>query len=1072
MRAFLICKSTIDQDPELKKLKRQSSSILKKRAQQLRNTLNFNDGDYGIPEIKILDNHFKEYQLMVLNESCETLYLNSDKKASKFIYLLYNNNHYDCILSMKSFFRRSYWCDYCKKGYNNVTDHRCRYTCKSCYRVNCQHLTIIKCRKCEAYSRSVVCAEIHQERICKKIPICTKCNQPKKYKNHVCIDQKWCKSCKASEPLDHKCFVKIPSSETATDDQFKGYIFFDFEAFEVDEGSDHKVNLAMAQKICIDCLEASELCENCQTKHIFYNIEDYCKWAMSQDNTIQIAHNMKGYDGIFILNYLINNMLPYEKKLPHAISNGTKLLSITFRTIKIIDSACFLPMPLEKFPKTFELRELKKGFFPHSFNKPENSDYIGLYPDIRYYKPEFFSAQKKSEFESWYGSVKMDPFDFKHEFENYCWSDVRLLAEGCLKFRKLCMEDTKLSVDDVGLDPFRVAITIASYCNNVFRRNYMSKDSIGIIPSNGYNPNQKTSLKAKIWIKYLSEKENIFIMHANNTGEKKCGPYSLDGVCESTKTIYEFHGCYWHGCPRCYSSGTYNSVQQMYQFSVQARHRDRLSYIRTNMPDYKIVEMWECDWTKLTTNDDNVKDFLKSAEVSEPMNVRESLYGGRTQAFKLYHLCDDNEKIKYIDYTSLYPYIQKYGIFPVGHPEVITENFNYNIDAYFGILKVKILPPKSLLIPALPSRIAGKLYFTLCRTCAELKLKNCAHKSDNERAIEGTYVSLEIYNAVKHGYKILSIYEVWNYKETSQYDPVEKTGGLFTKYQNSAMKRKVESSGWPEHVETDEQKKDYLEDFYNVEGIQLEPLNIAKNSGRRQISKLMANNQWGFLGMNSNKSQFKIIKKKEEWLHLLNDDKINITNIIFPNDNIMFVYFIEKDNYHVGNTNTNVVLASFVTAQARLKLFGELNRLGERVVYCDTDSIFYLVKDGEYEPNLCTNLGEFTNEIDPEDGNFIKEWVSAGKKNYAYKTDRNQTHCTVKGFTFNYLTNLKLTFDSIKRIVTTDQEETITCEQLRFIRNKKNQTIHTAIQHKQYGFVYDTRILLDNYNTIPFGYNI
>ena len=113
-------------------------------------------------------------------------------------------------------------------------------------------------------------------------------------------------------------------------------------------------------------------------------------------------------------------------------------------SIKIIDSASFLAIPLEKFPKTFDIDELKKGFFPHSFNKPENYNYIGVYPEQKYYNPEFFTVKKKSDFEVWYNSVKDDVFDFKLEFENYCWSDVRLLAEGCLKFRKICMEDTKL----------------------------------------------------------------------------------------------------------------------------------------------------------------------------------------------------------------------------------------------------------------------------------------------------------------------------------------------------------------------------------------------------------------------------------------------------------------------------------------------------------------------------------------------------------------------------------------------------------------------------------------------------
>jgi len=33
---------------------------------------------------------------------------------------------------------------------------------------------------------------------------------------------------------------------------------------------------------------------------------------------------------------------------------------------------------------------------------------------------------------------------------------------------------------------------------------------------------------------------------------------------------------------------------------------------------------------------------------------------GRTNALKLHHQCRGREQIRYIDYTSLYPYVQKY----------------------------------------------------------------------------------------------------------------------------------------------------------------------------------------------------------------------------------------------------------------------------------------------------------------------------------------------------------------------------------------------------------------------------
>ena len=128
-------------------------------------------------------------------------------------------------------------------------------------------------------------------------------------------------------------------------------------------------------------------------------------------------------------------------------------------------------MALSEFANSFELNELKKGFFPHSFNKPENQSYIGSYPDKKFYEPEFFNLKEKLEFDEWYEKVKDVEFNFKKEFEDYCWSDVQLLTQGCLKFRAINMQDTSV-------DPFQVASTIASYYNYIFRRNFMKHESI------------------------------------------------------------------------------------------------------------------------------------------------------------------------------------------------------------------------------------------------------------------------------------------------------------------------------------------------------------------------------------------------------------------------------------------------------------------------------------------------------------------------------------------------------------------------------------------------------------------
>ncbi len=130
------------------------------------------------------------------------------------------------------------------------------------------------------------------------------------------------------------------------------------------------------------------------------------------------------------------------------------------------------------------------------------------------------------------------------------------------------------------------------------------------------------------------------------------------------------------------------------------------------------------------------------------MNPRDALSGGRTNAIALYYKMVSD----YVDFTSLYPYVQKYGIFPIGHPKVITENFE-NIDSYFGLVFCRVFPPRKLYHPVLPFHTNGKLLFPLCATCAKNSLQNCEH-SDKERALEGTWVSLEIKVVIENGYKI------------------------------------------------------------------------------------------------------------------------------------------------------------------------------------------------------------------------------------------------------------------------------------------------------------------------------
>lgn len=236
----------------------------------------------------------------------------------------------------------------------------------------------------------------------------------------------------------------------------------------------------------------------------------------------------------------------------------------------------------------------------------------------------------------------------------------------------------------------------------------------------------------------------------------------------------------------------------------------------------------------------------------------------------------------------------------------------------------------------------------------------------------------------------------------------------------------------------------------------------------RVVSKLLANTLWGYFALDTNKTHYRIIHDIASYQDLLQNSRFEINSVYAGSEEHLQVTYKEHEDLHIGNGRTNVIIAAFVTCHARLKLFSELKKLGERVLYFDTDSIFFVSKPNLYEPKLGTFLGEFTNEIDPKHGAWITEFVSAGPKNYAYKTDKGYTDCTVKGLSFNYLTSLILNYDVIKEIVTLDNKKSILVPQLKFKRDHWH--VRTGVEQKQYRYVYDKRIVMNNFETLPYGF--
>jgi len=101
------------------------------------------------------------------------------------------------------------------------------------------------------------------------------------------------------------------------------------------------------------------------------------------------------------------------------------------------------------------------------------------------------------------------------------------------------------------IEVFLEALTIASPCNIVLRKKFLKPETVGLIPAGGYSTNNRYSKKALIWLLHMEQMDGCQIHHARNGREYRppeLPHYSVDGYCRETRTVYEFLGCYYHGC--------------------------------------------------------------------------------------------------------------------------------------------------------------------------------------------------------------------------------------------------------------------------------------------------------------------------------------------------------------------------------------------------------------------------------------------------------------------------------------------------------------------------------------------
>ncbi len=466
-------------------------------------------------------------------------------------------------------------------------------------------------------------------------------------------------------------------------------------------------------------------------------------------------------------------------------------------------------------------------------------------------------------------------------------------------------------------------------------------------------------------------------------------------------------------------------------------------------------------------------------------NARDALRGGRTDVRQFYkkftieQVFEQGKYLKYVDVQSMYPYVMHTQQYPVGRPTVYTgsECTEQKLRDSFGFVCVDIDPPVQYVHhPALVHKKDNKLVATL------------------EPWNNTTFTTVEILDALDQGWRLKKIYWIQDY--------ADKSDTLFKEYISLLVAQKIHSSSDPP-PDFDELAQRWEQRF----GVKLDRSKMRKNPGLRALAKLMLNSLWGKISerykndfcVNVNSAEFRVYEQKE----YLGDVKLT-QKLRLGNDSWLLTGQREDLDQKTADWDkkqkehrqrTSVAIGSYVTMWGRRMLWQEMERLGSRVVYHDTDSIIY-----EYDQNAMYNtptgdlLGDWEEELD---GRPIIEFVALAPKTYGYRylatpvdipEDASlewyqqytpyevyqgklypvKEELKVKGFKLHHDARTAITFDGLLDLLR-GRKTIIQANQLNFSYTKQTQQIQTNIMRKQLKFEYEKGLIGANDRSYPFG---
>lgn len=263
--------------------------------------------------------------------------------------IMLHNKHFTAMRSLQACFGAKYICIDCNTHTRTRAMHFCKYSCTQCLSpMKCpQRNPLMSCAACNRTFFGPGCYNNHLQKT--KSQKCSTCDLKKNcptcfsslYKGHVC-GKKMCYTCeKLVSKIDHLCYMPKYVSKRQSDTQFLN-VFFDLETQQNTPLSDtepdkfkHIPSLCVSQAVCSECYNVPDISSPCyfcgnEKENVYKTgtwIEKFMDYIVDKHNEKKVkkidgkdkivdkydyinvlAHNLKGFDGQFILQYI------YESK--------------------------------------------------------------------------------------------------------------------------------------------------------------------------------------------------------------------------------------------------------------------------------------------------------------------------------------------------------------------------------------------------------------------------------------------------------------------------------------------------------------------------------------------------------------------------------------------------------------------------------------------------------------------------------------------------------------------------------------------------------------------------------------